>query len=241
VPPNIGKGLLWSAIAGWVVACVAIIAFTYVIITRPGGAEVTVKGKDGEEISVKFDKSTIDPKTYIDKLMTNAFVRPSVVDYMKEHSLYDISDTSIVKAIKKLEYASDVATMLREISRKREGPFKTEDVDVFVGVYKGNTKGNAAVCDGSDFVRADIQLFDPQNGRAIIVAAGNRAVCPGGKVNHELGVHKDNFIQIGLSDKRCLFGDAGIGEYIMVKAIQMPFGYKPKIPPGGKEDPCLKS
>jgi hypothetical protein len=164
----------------------------------------------GQELTLNMEKDLTNYSVMLDKLFSEEFAANGAKAWLKSHQhLYHFTDPDLSEKMEFLKYDDLISEQLREISRKRIGPWEYQQDTIEIGIpaeADQPREGSANVCENGDYCNKTIKVMNYlDETKYIIVTATGKYACPRGS--------RWANIQLNAKDAEKLLGTTNFSKY----------------------------
>lgn len=174
------------------------------------------------ELVIDLEKDLATDETLLEKIFSTPYSSAGAENWLKTtQSLFPYDDPDLATRLADLDYDSVSARELRELRRKRVGPFAHQYQEVVLS-FPGpeyTRLGKANACSNGIFYRKKVEIFLEDNpDRRITVEVLDPFTCTG-RTTLSNGRTVRSDIQISYADAHRLFGDEPLEKYMRAVAV----------------------
>ena len=174
------------------------------------------------ELVIDLEKDLASDETLLGKIFSTPYSTAGAENWLKTNqSLFHYDDPDLATRLADLEYNSVSARELRELRRRRVGPFAHQYQEVVLS-FPGpeyTREGKANACSNGIFYRKKVEIFledDPD--RRVTVDALDPYTCTGNTTRAN-GTIRRSDLQVSYEDAYKLFGDERLEKYMKAVAV----------------------
>ena len=193
-----------------------VLCWLFFVSDGTGKGKAKIKWKImGSELEIDLKKDMVSHDVLLEKMFSKNFSKAGTIDWLiRNKNIFPLYDSKLTDAIDTLPFENKISFKMRKISDKRHGPWNYPVDIVSIGIPSEEDRPRirkANVCAYGKYQNKDIIVYNPKNGKEILVSATGTYRCLPLKTYPDL--------QLSLEDALELFGNRPLNKYEKACAI----------------------